>query len=44
MKNYTVRNIPEEQYTAIRIQAARLGISINALLLLIIAEQAKKEE
>lgn len=38
MVNYTVKGIPPEDYTELRVLAAREGISVNKMILRIIAK------
>jgi predicted HicB family RNase H-like nuclease len=37
-KNYTIKGIPGDDYRELRIEAAKAGISVNKLILLIIRE------
>lgn len=37
-KNYTIKGIPGDDYRELRIEAAKAGISVNRLILLIIRD------
>lgn len=37
-KNYTIKGIPGDDYRELRIEAAKAGISVNKLILLIIRD------
>ena len=44
MKAYAVQRIPEEDYRQLRILAAKREVSINQLLLDIIAREVRQED